>query len=65
MSIKRIVDNEFKISNHGRYFKSLIEEDNTIDDEIEEVIEKEEFNPFDNMDMDTGIKNPRNNTRLD
>ena len=65
LSIKRVVDNEFKISNHGRYFKSLIEEDDTIDDEVEEVIEKEEFNPFDNMDMDTGIKNFRNNTRLD
>ena len=65
LSIKRIVDNEFKISNHGRYFKSLIEEDDTMDNEVEEVIEKEEFNPFDNMDMDTGIKNFRNSTRLD
>ena len=65
LSIKRIVDNEFKISDHGRYFKSLIEEDDTIDDEVEEVIEKEESNPFDNMDMDTGIKNFKNNMRLD
>ena len=67
LSLKRIIDNEFKISNHGRYFKTLIEEDYAIDEEIEETVEKDEFNPFDNinMNMDTGIKNFTPNVKVD
>ena len=67
LSIKRIVDNEYRISNHGVYFRTLVEEDDlfVLDEEMEEVVDKEEFNPFDNTDMDTGIKNFVGKVKID